>query len=190
MTPDCYGREYFDEEGGECPHEECLLRYECKGVFSEARGLLMVSVDEEPVAVLKKRPKIDRSIKKKRSGYVKPGRLLYKDEGTLRDKLIFIIRDFLEEHGYSVRATKCLHSFVDSNKKFVLKVDTRRKNSILLYVSDILSEELIEEGFRCRELFDSERPNFPPYLTWVTTVGGERDAERFMTAFSRSRLDA
>lgn len=189
MTPDCFGREYVDAAGVECPHEECLLRYECKGVFAVARGLFTASREEKEEPVSKPRLTIDRSIKKKRSGYVKPGRLLYKDEGTLRDKLLFILREFLEPYGYKVRATKCLHSFVGEDKKFVLKVDTRRKNSILLYVADDLSDELSEEGVRCRGLFDSERPNFPPYLNWVATLHGEGDADKFMAAFSRTRSD-
>ena len=189
MTPDCFGREYVDAAGAECPHEECLLRYECKGVFAVARGLFTSSAAEKEPAVSKGRPTIDRSIKKKRSGYVKPGRLLYKDEGTLRDKLLFILRDFLESYGCTVRATKCLHSFVGEDKKFILKVDTRRKNSILLYVGDDLSDGLSEEGIRCRGLFDSERPNFPSYLNWVATLHGEGDVDKFMAAFTRTRSD-
>ena len=56
-------------------------------------------------------------------------------------------------------------------------------------VADDLSDELAEEGVRCRGLFDSERPNFPSYLNWVATLQGEGDTDKFMTAFSRTRSD-
>ena len=186
MQPDCFGREYYDGGGGECPYHECLLRYECKQVFLTAEGLLKLNkAKEEVVSPYKKVP--PQRIAKKRAGYVKPGRLLYKDEGTLRDKLIFYVRDYLESSGYTTKSTKCLHSFVGDDGKFILKVDTRRKNSILLYITDELSDLLMEEGFRCRALFDSERPNFPSYLLWVVTLRGEGDVQRFQEAFEELR---
>ena len=181
MNPDCFGREYFDEDKTECPHEECLLRYECKEVFLMAVGILR-SPSKPEEAPPQKRVVVSGGVRKKRSGYVKPGRLLYKDEGTLRDKILFNLRDYLSQFNYQVKATKCLHSFV-KDKKFVLKADTRRKNSVLLYVSDELSEFLMEEGFACRGLFDSERPNFPSYLEWVITLMCDGDVSRFMVAF-------
>ena len=181
MNPECFGREYVDSEGGECPHVECLLRYECKDVFSVARGILSLK-DKVPVGAPKKL-KIDKSVRKKRSGYIKPGRLLYQDEGTLRDKIVFILRDFLEKEGFSVRATKCLHSFMGADKKFVLKADTRRKNSVIIYVGDALMEFLSDQNFKFRELFESERPNFPQYLLWATYLRSESDVDKFMLAF-------
>ena len=126
-------------------------------------------------------------VRKKRGGYVKPGKLLYRDEGTLRDKLIFEVREYLEGFGYVTKSTKCLHSFVRQDKKFLLKVDTRRKNSILLYIREDLSDLLMEKGFRCRSLFDSEKPNFPAYLRWVAVVKGESDIRNFMSAFAELR---
>ena len=187
--PECFGREYYDEGGEECPHDDCLLRYECKQVYATARGILRPSPPSPPPIESKgsARLLVKKSIPKKRGGYVKPGRLLYKDEGTLRDKLVFYLREYLEEYGYDTRSTKCLHSFVGEDKKFLLKADTRRKNSLLLYVPDSLSDFLVEEGFRCRELYDSEKPNFPRYLTWVVTVRGEGDIERFKSAFETFR---
>ena len=181
--PECFGREYYDEEGGECPHHDCLLRYECKQVYSTAIGILSSSVTPPIESKTKFSPVISKTIPKKRKGYVKPGRLLYKDEGTLRDKLIFELREYLEDFGYDTHSTKCLHSFTGEDKRFVLKADTRRKNSLLLYVSDGLADCLVPQGFRCRELYDSERPNFPPYLTWVMTARGEGDIERFKASF-------
>ena len=184
-NPDCFGREYYDEGGEECPHHDCLLRYECKQVYATAQGILRPSGSLPPPleARGKGRFVVQKSVPKKRGGYVKPGRLLYKDEGTLRDKLVFEIREYLEDFGYNTRSTKCLHSFVGSDKKFLLKADTRRKNSLLLYVPDGLSDHLSERGFRCRSLYDSEKPNFPRYLSWVVTLRGEGDVERFKGAF-------
>ena len=183
--PECFGREYFDVKGEECPHEDCLLRYECKQVFSAARQLLKRNEVPPKTEVNKKKYQNISPIKKKRSGYAKPGKLLYIDEGTLRDKLISSVRDYLEEAGYKTKATKCLHSFVGDDKRFLLKADTRRKNSILLYVQDSLSDILMEEGFRCRSLFDSEKPNFPPYLSWVVVIRGDGDISKFIAAFER-----
>jgi hypothetical protein len=186
MNPDCFGREYVDTEGVECPYEECLLRYECKDVFGVAKGFLRAKkegVVSAPHPVFK----IDKAVKRKRSGYVKPGRLLYKDEGTLRDKLLFLLRDFLVPKGFSVKTTKCLHSFTGPDNKFVLKVDTRRKNSVLLYVPYNLYSALDSIGFSCRELFESERPNFPQYLQWVVVLRGECDFKKFTSAFDSSR---
>jgi hypothetical protein len=180
--PECFGREYFDVKGGECPHEDCLLHYECRQVFSAARNLFKQSESEpEKPDIKKERGSV--VIKKKRSGYVKPGRLLYVDQGTLRDKLLSSLRNYLEGCGYKTKATKCLHSFLGDDKRFLLKADTRRKNSILLYVQDNLSDLLVGEGFKCRSLFDSENPNFPPYLSWVVVMRSESDLDKFRLAF-------
>ena len=187
--PECFGREYFDEEGGECPHEDCLLRYECKQVFATARRVLVSSRPLPAKGSIQPRSIVSSpSIKRKRSGYVKPGKLLYVDEGTLRDSLVFEVKEYLEEWGFKTKATKCLHSFVGGDKKFLLKIDTRRKNSILLYINEGLSDSLIAEGFKCRALFDSEKPNFPPYLKWVTTLRSEGEVERFKSAFENYRV--
>ena len=182
-NPDCFGREYVDESGGECPHEECLLRYECSQVFSAAKLLLQTNNSEPEISPVVKSKSV-AVVKKRKSGYAKPGKLLYEDEGTLRDQLIFDVREYLEGLGYQTKSTKCLHSFLEKDKKFLLKVDTRRKNSILLYVQEDLSEALVEKGFRCRALFDSEKPNFPSYLRWVAVLRGESDVMNFMSAFS------
>lgn len=182
-NPECFGREYVDESGEECPYEDCLLRYECSQVFAAAKLLLRANNSEPEISKAVK-PKFVESIKKRKVGYAKPGKLLYKDEGTLRDKLIFEVREYLEGLGYQTKSTKCLHSFLEEDKKFLLKVDTRRKNSILLYVQEDLSDSLVEKGFRCRALFDSEKPNFPSYLRWVAVLRGESDVVNFMSAFS------
>jgi len=179
--PECFGREYFDDAGGECPHMDCLLRYDCNQVFSAAHGLRSVAHEakSKPTA---SPPQSGVPVKRKR-GYVKPGRLLYKDEGTLRDSFLHEIREYLEKFNFQLRATKCLHSFSNSKGVFVLKIDTRRKNSILLYVSDDLHEELLNEGFISRRLFSSEAPNFPPYLSWVVVVRSLADLDKFKKSF-------
>jgi hypothetical protein len=188
--PECFGREYVDEQGGECPHEECLLRYECRQVFATARRVL-ASQRPSPKKTTTTKPSVSshqQPIKKKRSGYVKPGKLLYVDEGTLRDSLVFEIKEYLEEFGFLTKSTKCLHSFLDDQKRFLLKIDTRRKNSILLYVNEELSDHLLDERFKCRALFDSEKPNFPNYLKWVATIRSEAGVARFKTAFENYRV--
>ena len=187
--PECFGREYVDEEGGECPHEDCLLRYECKQVFATARRVLVASRPRPKGRETKVENVVPAGgIKKKRSGYAKPGKLLYVDEGTLRDSLVFEVKEYLEDLGFKTKTTKCLHSFLRGTKKFLLKIDTRRKNSILLYIDERLYDSLANEGFKCRALFDSEKPNFPPYLKWVATLRSEGGVERFKSAFENYRV--
>tara|TARA_R110002020_G_scaffold26270_16_gene84885 strand:+ start:1898 stop:2488 length:591 start_codon:yes stop_codon:yes gene_type:complete len=187
--PECFGREYLDDVGDTCPHEDCLLRYECKQVFATARRVLASSrSSSKDTSTESESVTVSLPVKKRKSGYAKPGKLLYVDEGTLRDSLVFEVKDYLEDFGYKTRTTKCLHSFVGSNNKFLLKVDTRRKNSILLYVNEGLSDHLFDEGFKCRSLFDSEKPNFPSYLKWVATLRSESEVERFKSAFEKYRV--
>ena len=189
--PECFGREYLDEEGGECPYGSCLLRYECKQVFATARRIFSAQRTSTKVDKPKKINKFSNpEIRKRKSGYSKPGKLLYVDEGTLRDSLVFEVKDYLEDLGYRTKATKCLHSFFLDKKKFLLKIDTRRKNSILLYVDEELSDALMLEGFKCRALFDSEKPNFPSYLKWVTSIRSKTEVERFKTAFENYRVNS
>lgn len=184
MRPECFGREYIDAKKEECPFTECLIREECKQVFSAARGLVSLRKSESKIKKFASTPqRFERVVKKKRAGYVKPGRLLYKDEGTVRDKLLFEIRDYLGQKSYKCKATKCLHSFIDSNKEFLLKIDTRRRNSILLYIRDDFSQYVDERGFKCRGLYNSEVPNFPGYLCWVMRIRDSSGIGRFIDAF-------
>ena len=39
MRPECFGVEFYDESGVECPHLECLLRQECGKTHQSAMGL-------------------------------------------------------------------------------------------------------------------------------------------------------
>lgn len=176
--PECFGVEYIDDSKEECPHEACLVRYDCKQVFGVSFGLR--KSNEAPKKSVKK--DITSSPTQRKRGYAKPGRLLYRDEGTFRDKLLFEIKEFLEKFNFKIKATKCLHSFLNS-KTFVLKIDTRRKNSLLLYVSKDLHVYAEEEGLSSRDIFDSEAPNFPPYLCKVVMVRSLSDVDRFGTAF-------
>jgi hypothetical protein len=187
--PECFGKEYFDGSGSVCPHEDCYLRYDCKSVYTAARGLREAAKKREKIKAASNHPKkvVKSFPSKKRGGYIKPGRLLYEDEGTLRDTLLAEIRNFLEEYDYVVKATKCLHSFLNDEGTFVLKIDTRRKNSLLLYIRDSLHEELLNQGFHSRSLFDSEAPNFPPYLSWVVVMRSLSDLEKLKVAFEDSQ---
>lgn len=178
--PECFGVEYVDASTGECPHESCLVRYDCKQVFGMAVGLRNradKAASEKPT-----KPQAPQPLLKRKRGYVKPGRLLYKDEGTFRDKLLFEVKELLEKFNFKIKATKCLHSFLNS-KTFVLKIDTRRKNSLLLYVCEDLHTYLKEESLSSRQIFDSEAPNFPDYLSWVVTIRSLSDVDKFGVAF-------
>jgi hypothetical protein len=101
-----------------------------------------------------------------RKGYRRPARLLYRDEGYPKDAYVAKLTDFLESNGYVLNATKFLHSF-SKDGQFLLKVDLRRKNSIVVYIRDDLATLLSDTGLVCRSLYDSEFPNFPKYLCWA-----------------------
>jgi hypothetical protein len=198
--PACFGKEYIDESGDTCPHEDCYLRYDCGRVYNSSFGL-RAATDAKIAARVKKKnkeakKKADKKAERdakvvagiplrkdftKRSGYWKPGRLLYKDEGSLRDAMLSRLREYLSGKGFQVRATKCLHSFSDADGKFLLKVDTRRKNSLHVYVGDALHRELATLDLKSRPLFISERPNFPWYLSRVVVIDSESFLERALS---------
>tara|TARA_Y100001973_G_C5207992_1_gene343086 strand:- start:3313 stop:3906 length:594 start_codon:yes stop_codon:yes gene_type:complete len=187
--PECFGSEYFDEKGTACPHKECFLRYECKNVYTVAKGLRKEARKKEKIKAAALNPKkiIKNYSIKKKSGYQKPGRLLYKDEGTLRDTLLAEFRDFLEKYSFTVKATKCLHSFINDEGEFVLKVDTRRKNSLLCYIRKGLSSKVEGQGLFVRSLFESESPNFPEYLSSVVVVKSSSELFKLKDAFEKDR---
>ena len=198
MRPDCFGVEFLDAQGSSCPHTECLLYDECKqvhmtgiGVINERRNRIKEErdYDKKLKRIVKKQRKdffnklLDGGSQSpgKKSGYKKPGRLMYKDEGTPRDAFVYEVRKILQELGCQVRATKCLHSFKQVDR-FLLKVDTRRKNSIVAYIDDDLAEVLSDRGLECRSLYDSESPNFPEYLSWAVSVSNQTNLNRFIGA--------
>ena len=194
MRPECFGIEFYDESGIECPHFECLLRTECGKTHRSAMGLIaekkVKERDKEKQGI-----KLQKALKKQRDafydnvlergnqyptqkrGYKKPARLLYRDEGYPKDTYFAEITDFLDENGFECKATKFLHSFSKGNK-FLVKVDLRRKNSILVYIRDDLANLLSEINVNCRSLYDSELPNFPDYLCWATQLTSRVDVEK------------
>ena len=194
MRPECFGVEFYDESGVECPHLECLLRQECGKTHQSAMGLFEEKkIKEKAKDQQKKRLQVaykkqkdaffDGVLKRgsqyptQKRGYKKPARLLYKDEGYPKDEYIAELTDFLDENGFECKATKFLHSFSKGNK-FLIKVDLRRKNSILVYIRDDLAQMLSEKRVSCRSLYDSELPNFPDYLCWATQLSSRTDVNR------------
>lgn len=183
MRPECFGIEFYDESGSECPHHECLLRKECRQTHMSARGLLADKREKEKDKE-KQEKRFQKALKKQkdaffggvldrgsqnptqRKGYRRPARLLYRDEGYPKDAYVAKLTDFLESNGYVLNATKFLHSF-SKDGQFLLKVDLRRKNSIVVYIRDDLATLLSDTGLVCRSLYDSEFPNFPKYLCWA-----------------------
>ena len=198
MKPECFGFEFFDEQGTECPFGECLVRVECKNVQITALGLQIekrkkqdqkAKSDERFKKALKKQNDkffqevIDKGTQypKQKKGYKKPGKLIYRDEGYPKDAFLSEITDCFRENGCESKATKYLHSFF-LDEKFVVKVDLRRKNSVLVYVREELANLLTENGMTCRGLYDSEIPNFPDYLCWATLLSSSKSVERFLVS--------
>tara|TARA_R100001082_G_C4366132_1_gene162042 strand:+ start:4198 stop:4815 length:618 start_codon:yes stop_codon:yes gene_type:complete len=196
MKPECFGFEFFDESGSECPFSECLVRSQCKKVQITALGLAEEKKEKE-----KQKEKQDQRFKKalkkqndsffegviktgsqyplQRKGYKKPAKLLYRDEGYPKDNYLARLVDCFEEHGCELKATKYLHSFkLDGN--FLVKVDLRRKNSVLVYLQDELASVVVEKGIACRSLYDSEVPNFPGYLCWAVQLSSHQDVDKFL----------
>lgn len=197
--PDCFGLEFYDHNDVVCPHMECLLREECEKVHSASVGIIQnrnkrikaeISKEEENSEKIRSKKMeiintaFSGEVKKERKrGYKKPGKILYKDEGTTRDKFLSRIRKCLTNNSYRVRATKCIHSF-DKGGEYLLKIDTRRKKSILVFMRDELSDELNSKGIGCRGLYDSERDNYPIYITWVSKISSETDMNRLMESMT------
>ena len=196
MKPECFGVEFYDDEGSKCPHTSCLLYEECEKVYQMGVGVIADRRDR-----IEESRKYDKKLKKivegqrreffdnlidggsqypeRKRGYKKPGKLLYKDEGTPRDKFLCEIRSVLQDAGYRVRATKCLHSF-DMSGRFIIKVDTRRKQSLVIYIQEDVANLLSDIGMKCRSLFDSESPNFPSYLSWVVSIKSQSEVDKFI----------
>lgn len=195
LNPECFGLEFYDSGGSKCPHMECILREDCEKVYDAAEGLVHKRNERLIREEYKKTQKIEKDLDKKinymkeslypetkkerKKGYKKPGKILYKDEGTIRDKFLSRIRKCLTRNSYRVKATKCIHSF-DRGGEYLLKIDTRRKKSILVFVRDELSDALIDKDIKCRGLYDSERANYPIYLSWVAKISSETDMNKLM----------
>jgi hypothetical protein len=193
--PDCFGLEFYGADENVCPHMECILRDECKGVHIASLGVVhkrrqrileedLKSKEDDRKIKERKLELIEESFssstkKPRKRGYKKPGKILYRDEGTTRDRFLSRIRKCLTKNSYRVRATKCIHSF-DRGGEYLLKIDTRRKKSILVFMRDDLSDELTDRGIKCRGLYDSERANYPIYIKWVSKISSETEMNRLM----------
>ena len=201
MRPECFGIEFYDADGTECPHQECLLRKECVQTHMSALGLIIEKRNKEKDKE-KQEKRFQKAVKKQRDaffdgvikrgsqyptqkkGYRRPARLLYRDEGYPKDAYVSELTEILNLNGYKLNATKFLHSFSKDNE-FVIKVDLRRKNSILVYVRDDLANLLSDIGVDCRSLYDSELPNFPEYLCWAVKLSTHKGVDRFIECLQR-----
>ena len=115
-----------------------------------------------------------------KKGYRRPAKFLYKDEGYPKDAFVAKVADCLQSSGYELNATRYLHSF-KKDDEFLLKVDLRRKNSILVYIQDDLATMLLDHGIRCRGLYDSEIPNYPKHLCWAIKLETHMSVDRLIS---------
>jgi len=188
----CYGVEYFDSDGGVCPFEECIVREECKRICESAQGILHsrdVRIKSESIKkknikkeyIKKDKERVQNKILKikkgvdRKSGYTKPKRLDYKNEGCLRDEMMEVIKGFFDPTSYELRTTRYIQSVSDNFKgpictKYLLKISTTRKKSILIYIDNELSNKVDDKLFTCRQVYEYERLCFPDYLEWVIRV--------------------
>lgn len=199
----CYGVEYFDPDGSACPFIECIVRVECKRICESAQGILhtrIVRIKAENVEqkkikkeyfkqdkekIKEKVLKIKKGIERK-SGYTKPRRLDYKNEGCPRDEMMDIIKDFFENTPYDINTTRYIQSVSDNFKgpirtQYLLKISTTRKKSILIYVSDKVADKVDIKSFNCRQVYEYEKLCFPDYLKWVVIVDSVSKLNTFLS---------
>ena len=198
----CYGVEYFDSDGTVCPYEECIVRKECKTICESAQGILHsrdVRIKSEKITkekIKKEYKKKDREkvhnkvlkIKKgvdRKSGYTKPKRLDYKNEGCLRDEMMDLIKEFFHPTPYEIRTTRYIQSVSDNFRgpictQYLLKIATTRKKSILIYVNDDLANKINDKVFNCRQVYEYEKLCFPDYLEWVVIVDSKSKLNTFL----------
>ena len=199
----CYGVEYFDDDGVECPHNECIAKVECRKIFESTQGVLhnrKIRIQAEEIQKKKIKKKYKKEKKKKiqnkvlrikkgierKIGYTKPKRLEYKNEGCFRDELMDLIHEFFEDTKYSIKTTRYLQSVSDNfegpqRTRYLLKISTTRKKSILIYVDDELSDKVDTKKFVCRRVFEHEKLCFPGYLEWVVVVDSKPKLEKFLS---------
>ena len=188
----CYGVEYFDTDGEVCPFVECIAREGCKAICESTQGILhereiRIKALEVSRANIKKEYKKKDKIKRqnkvlkirkgveRKTGYTKPRRLEYKNEGCLRDEMMDLITSFFVDTPYSMQTTRYIQSVSDNFKgpictKYLLKISTTRKKSILVYVDDELADRVDTKLFNCRQVYEYEKLCFPNYLEWVVIV--------------------
>jgi hypothetical protein len=199
----CFGVEYFDDNGDVCPFMECVARKDCKRICSSSLGLLhdrTVRIRSEEVEgkklekerKLKEKKKIKDKIFKikegvtRKSGYKRPRRLEYKNEGCIRDEMIDVIKDFFKDTKYTVKTTRYIQSVSDNfigplTTKYLIKISTTRKKSILVYITDKLAEALPDASFRCRKVYEYESMCFPSYLMWVVQISSMDRLQKFLS---------
>ena len=199
----CYGVEYFNADGSACPHTECVARQECKSICETAQGILHdreVRIKSNEVKqknikkeyIKKDKDKIRSTIFKiqkgveRKSGYARPQRLEYKNEGCLRDEMMECIKIFFKESPYTVKTTRYIQSVSDNFKgpvatKYLLKISTTRKKSILVYIDDQLSDKLDPKLFVCRQVYEYEKLCFPNYLEWVVKIESLPKLDTFLS---------
>tara|TARA_Y100000310_G_C20684349_1_gene818017 strand:+ start:533 stop:1165 length:633 start_codon:yes stop_codon:yes gene_type:complete len=198
----CYGLEFFDEEGVACPHTHCVAYSQCKKICSTATGVLherkvRIKADEikdkknKKAAKKKKEDAYDKKVKsillpkQRKSGYTRPQKLEYVHEGSLRDEMMTIIFEFFKNTEYKVHTTKYVQSvsknFVGPVKtKYLLKISTTRKKSILVYVREKVSQQLLDVGIQCRQVYTYESLCFPNYLKWVAQIKDLDSLDKFL----------
>jgi len=198
----CFGLEFFDAEGEPCPHEHCVAFDRCKKICSSATGVLherKVRIEAERVegkkvkkrAKEKKNAAFDAQVKKlrlgkqRKSGYDRPQKLEYTEEGCLRDEMMRVVIEFFEGTEYEVHTTKYIQSvskdFVGPVKtRYLLKIATTRKKSILIYVKEVVCQNLLDVGIQCRRVYQYEESCFPNYLKWVAQIRSLDELDKFL----------
>tara|TARA_R110002110_G_scaffold181380_4_gene387634 strand:- start:850 stop:1482 length:633 start_codon:yes stop_codon:yes gene_type:complete len=198
----CYGVEFFDGDGGACPHTHCVAFVQCKKICTSAAGVLhdrkvRVQVEKVASSKIKKESKkranaaFDSQVRKlrlgkqRKSGYDRPQKLDYSEEGCLRDEMMHVVFDFFKDTSYTVHTTKFIQSvskdFVGPVKtKYLLKIATTRKKSILIYVREAICQRLLSVGIQCRKVYQYEESCFPGYLKWVAQVRSMDELDKFL----------
>lgn len=199
----CYGVEFFDEAGGECPFVECIVRKECRNICESATGIIhdrLVRLKSEEV----NKKKLDKELKKdkkkkirdtifkikrddaRKKGYTKPRRLEYKAEGCLRDEMMEYVKSFFNGTKFTVKTTRYIQSVSDNfvgpmSTRYLFKISTTRKKSILIYVSEDLVSKVDSSQISCRKVYEYEGLCFPNYLEWVVTIDSMPKLESFFS---------
>ena len=65
--------------------------------------------------------------------------------------------------------------------KYLLKISTTRKKSILVYIDDQLSDKLDPKLFVCRQVYEYEKLCFPNYLEWVVKIESLPKLDTFLS---------
>ena len=188
----CYGVEFFDSGGKECPFTECIVRKECRSICESATGIIhdrLVRLKSEEISKKKIEKEVKSKNKKKirerifkikkneerKSGYTKPRRLEYKAEGCLRDEMMEYVLSFFKDTRFTVRTTRYLQSVSDNfigpvTTRYLFKISTTRKKSILIYINNDLADRISTDKFSCRRVYEYEGLCFPNYLEWVVVI--------------------